>query len=251
MRNCKSFITFLAGLFIEKQQVEDAFKHMGTVIETIVKEALSYIAAESKSLGEAKDLADSIANAEITRLKQQNDLLKRLLESEKVKAGRAGEEFKQRVATLVDEFTAERDRSLREAFSEMSDSNTNAQKDMHRLAQQQGQQLDGVQQIGSEWGATVEKRRAEAKRTRDGGLKVVSIDIIRWLSAQIKRSPLNPSLPQYEVGSPRYLRRLRARPLSFLENSLKEYNAAMLKSTIVSIPRFCASTFVLRALHSV
>ena len=151
---------------------------MDSVLENIFKEAQSYILTERKSLQEARDLADSISNAEVARLKQQNVLLVRLLESEKLKADRAGEELKQRMATLVSEFTADRDRSLREAFSEKADSNTSAEKEMHKLAQQQGQQLDGVQQIGSEWGHSVERRRVEAKRTRDGGLKVLVFPLL-------------------------------------------------------------------------
>lgn len=145
---------------------------MDSVLETLFKEAQNYIATERKSLQEARELADGIANAEVARLKQQNVLLIRLLESEKLKADRAGEDLKQKIATLVSAFTADRDRSLREAFSEMADSNTSAEKEMNKLAQQQGQQLDGVQQIGAEWGLSVERRRSEAKRTRDGGLKV-------------------------------------------------------------------------------
>lgn len=210
---------------------------MGTTVETIVKEALSYIIAESKSLQEAKDLADSIANAEIARLKQQNDLLQRLLESEKMKASRAGEEFKQRVATLVDGFTAERDRSLREAFSEMSDSNTSAQKDMHRLAQQQGQQLDGVQQIGSDWSVSIEKRVVEAKRTRDGGLKVMSFALISFENTILttKDSLSSHSRLLCEAGSLRSRRQSGAPPHTFLASLLKGCNETTRSSMMVSV----------------
>ncbi|KAH8106971.1 P-loop containing nucleoside triphosphate hydrolase protein, partial [Cristinia sonorae] len=151
--------------------VEKTFKSLGSIAEVLLKEAQDYILAERKSLLEAKALADGTSQGEIQRLQQQNALLVRLLESEKVKAGRSKDELIKRISGLLGDFTAERDRSLREAFSEMSDSNTNAEKGMVKLGEQQGQQLESVMANGIEWATTLEKRRGELKRNRDGGLK--------------------------------------------------------------------------------
>lgn len=156
----------------------------------MLKEAQDYILAERKSLLEAKALADSTSQAEIIRLQQQNALLLRLLESEKDKSERSKDELIKRISGLLNDFTAERDRSLREAFTEMSDSNAAAEKGMVKLGKQQGQKLEGVIANGTEWSTSLEKRRGELKRNRDGALKVfvqplpaiATTKLIRFLS---------------------------------------------------------------------
>ena len=81
---------------------------------------MEYIGAERKSLQEAKTLAKTTADTEVVRLQQQNTLLARLLEQEKQSADRARDELIQRVSVLLGDFTAERNRSLKESFSEMT-----------------------------------------------------------------------------------------------------------------------------------
>ena len=117
-------------------------------------------------------MADSTSNAEVLRLQQQNALLTRLLESERTKAERAKEELIQRIAGLLGNFTTERDRSLREAFAEMTESNSSAEAGMVKLGKEQGQRLDAVVEKGMEWTTTLNKREGDLKRTRDGGFKV-------------------------------------------------------------------------------
>ncbi|THH33841.1 hypothetical protein EUX98_g250 [Antrodiella citrinella] len=151
--------------------VEKTFKSLGSIAELLLQEAQDYIVAERKALLEAKALADSTSQGEIVRLQQQNALLVRLLESEKVKSERAKDELIRRISGLLGDFTTERDRSLKEAFSEMSDSNAAAEQGMVKLGKQQGQQLESVIANGTQWAGSLEKRRGELKRNRDGGLK--------------------------------------------------------------------------------
>lgn len=155
-----------------QSQVEKSFKSLASIAETLLQEAQDYILSERKSLLEAKALTDSTSQAEIHRLKEQNVLLTRLLESEKVKSERAKDELIKRISGLLGDFTAERDRSLREAFSEMHDSNAAAEAGMVKLGEQQGQQLETVIAGGTEWAGALDKRRGELKRNRDGALKV-------------------------------------------------------------------------------
>lgn len=137
-----------------------------------MQEAHDHITSEQKSLQEAKALADTTSKAEVVRLKQQNALLTRLLESEKVKADQAKDELLTRISGLLGNFTAERDRSLREAFTEMSESNAVAEAGMLKLGKEQGQRLDDVIGMGSEWSVALTRRAGEGKRTRDGAFKV-------------------------------------------------------------------------------
>ncbi|KAJ3559108.1 hypothetical protein NM688_g534 [Phlebia brevispora] len=153
--------------------VEKAFKSLSAITETILAEAQDYIESERKSLQETKALADSTSKAEILRLQQQNALLTRLLESERAKAERAQQDLLNRISGLLGSFVAERDRSLREAFSEMTDSNTAAEAGMVRLGKDQGERLDAVVDKGREWSSTLTKKGGELKRTRDGAFKTI------------------------------------------------------------------------------
>ncbi|KAI0079935.1 kinesin-domain-containing protein [Panus rudis PR-1116 ss-1] len=153
--------------------VEKAFKSLGSLAQNVLQEAQSYIATERKSLLEAKSLADNTSKAEITRLRQQNDLLTRLLESEKVKAERAKDDLLNQISSLLSEFTSERDRSLRDTFSEMTESNSIAEKGMVALGSQQGQKLDKIVEDGRKWGTSLEKTSVDARKAQDAGSKAL------------------------------------------------------------------------------
>lgn len=153
-------------------QVEKAFKALGNLAETVIREAQDYIATERKSLQEARSLAHNATNAEMTRLREQNALLVRLLEAEKEKTEYARDELMKRLSSLLGDFTAERDRSLREAFSEICDSNAAAEQEMMCLGVEQGQHLDAVMAQGADWGTHLDKRGAKCKDARDAGAKV-------------------------------------------------------------------------------
>lgn len=155
-------------------QVEKAFKSLASTIEILLREAQEYIVTERKSVQEAKNLAKNTADTEVVRLQQQNALLARLLEQEKQNADRAKDELIMRVSALLGDFTAERNRCLKESFSEMTQSNAAAQEEMVQLGKVQGQHLEGVITQGAEWNTTLEKRMAENKKVKEGGLKVSS-----------------------------------------------------------------------------
>lgn len=142
--------------------------------EAVKQEALEFIVAERKTLQEAKVLADNTTDTEILRLKQQNALLTRLLETERVEAKHSADALLERIAGLLGDYTTERDRSLRETFSEVTQSNTTAEHDMQQLGQKQGQQLDAAVARGGQWSEHLAKRGVEGKRLRDGGIKVSS-----------------------------------------------------------------------------
>ncbi|KAI1795774.1 kinesin-domain-containing protein [Ganoderma leucocontextum] len=154
--------------------VEKSFQELGTLTEAIKQEALEFIATERKTLQEAKALADNTTNTEILRLKQQNSLLTRLLETERIEAKRSADALLERITGLLGDYTNERDRSLRETFSEMTQSNTAAEHEMQQLGQRQGQQLDAAVSRGSQWSEHLTKRGVEGKRLRDGGIKSVN-----------------------------------------------------------------------------
>ncbi|KAH9946029.1 kinesin-domain-containing protein [Epithele typhae] len=154
--------------------VEKAFQELGALTEAIKQEALEFIATERKTLQDARALADNTTNTEVVRLKQQNALLTRLLETERAEAKRAADALLDKIGGLLEDFTTERDRSLRVTFSEMTDSNTAAEQKMLQLGQKQGEQLDAAVARGSAWSKHLTKRGVEGKRLRDDGVETVN-----------------------------------------------------------------------------
>lgn len=170
-------------------QVEKAFKSLGSMTEAILQEAQDYIVVERKTLQDVKAMADNTTKAEIARLQSQNVLLNRALETERAKVERAKDDLVKRIIALFDVFTAERGRSLREMFSELTESNTSAETGMEKLGKDQGHRLEAVIGGGKEWSGTLDKRAGESKRLRDGGLKVkCTHGVICTLSYFFRRS---------------------------------------------------------------
>ncbi|PCH38070.1 kinesin-domain-containing protein, partial [Wolfiporia cocos MD-104 SS10] len=135
--------------------VETAFKSLGDFAESILSEAQDYIISERTLMQEVKALADNTTSSEIQRLQEQNALLARLLESEKHKSERARDELMKRIAGLLSDYTSERDRSLRETFSEMSESNATAEEEMVQLGVEQGQRIEDALASGRKWSAAL------------------------------------------------------------------------------------------------
>ena len=149
-----------------------ALKAMGSLIDTIINNTRAYVDSERESVLQAKALTNTAANAEIARLRGQNTILTKLLESEKIKAERAKDELIQRVSNLLGEFTSARDRSLREVVSNVQAQNAKAEAEMQQFGTAHGEMMDEIMARGGESAVSMETRSTEGKRTRDGALKV-------------------------------------------------------------------------------
>jgi len=145
---------------------------MGSLVDTIVREAREYVDSERETVLKAKALANTAANTEIGHLREQNALLTKLLESEKLKAEKAKDELIQRVSSLLGEFTSARDRSLREAVSHVQAGNAKAEEEMAQFGRKHNGMMDNMAARSAESATSMERRGTEGKRTRDGALKV-------------------------------------------------------------------------------
>lgn len=192
-------------------KVDKALKSMGSLIETIVREAQEHVEIERKSVLDTKVLADSAANDEIARLQEQNAHLADLLENERVKSERARDDLIQRISGLLGDFVVDRDRSLREAFTDITESNVKAEGAMASFIGEHVNRVEGVVVRGLEWSAGLEKKGGEGKRLRDGALKVRHNIFWLAMSSCSVRSPLVVSIALSKKGSPRF--RIRARRL--------------------------------------
>lgn len=121
---------------------------------------------------DAKALSDEVTSAEISRLQEQNTLLVRLLESERLKSEKAKDQLISRISGLLGDFTAERDRSLRDAFEEMHNRNVIGEGEMEKCGNENGERIVNVIRAGEDWGSSLTRRGGESKRLRDGAFKV-------------------------------------------------------------------------------
>jgi kinesin family protein 11 len=152
--------------------MEKTLKAMSSLVETIVREAQEYLHAEQNSITQADTLADNMVNTEITRLRQQNETLSRLLESERSQSERAKDQLIERISGLLAEFTKERDRSLTDAVVSLQKSNGKAEEDVKILSAGHAELSASMIKRCKITGTSLNKRSGEAKRTRDGTLKV-------------------------------------------------------------------------------
>lgn len=168
---CSVRVSFSIGANIF-YQAEKAFKSVGSLLEIVVQESQTYIQQERQLLLDAKALSDEVTSAEIGRLQEQNALLTRLLESERVKSEKAKDQLISRISGLLGDFTVERDRSLRVAFEEMHNRNVIGEGEMEKCGNENGERIVGVIRAGEDWGSSLTRRGGESKRLRDGAFKV-------------------------------------------------------------------------------
>ncbi|KAF7976325.1 hypothetical protein HWV62_7048 [Athelia sp. TMB] len=180
---------------------EDALAALGSLVEALVQEARTFINSERESILSAKLLATNATTAEITHLREQNELLTRLLRSENAKAEKAKDELIQRqnelltrllrsenakaekakdeliqrVSGLLGDFTAARDESLRAAVSQVADRNLEAEADMAKFESEHGEIMNSLVSGGKASQVVFDRKGKEAKRTRDGALKHVVV----------------------------------------------------------------------------
>ncbi|KAJ7798367.1 P-loop containing nucleoside triphosphate hydrolase protein [Mycena olivaceomarginata] len=151
--------------------VEQALKAMGAMVENVEREARAFVEMERESVGEAKVLAANTAAAEMTRLRNQNEMLTRMLEEERLRGEKAKDELRQRVSGLLGEFTKERDRGLREAVASVQAANFKAVEGMKAFEGKHSEIAEGMKAKGKEVARGVERWGGDAKRMRDGALK--------------------------------------------------------------------------------
>ncbi|KAI6167000.1 P-loop containing nucleoside triphosphate hydrolase protein [Pisolithus thermaeus] len=153
--------------------VENALKAMGSVMDTVLTEALAFVKVEAESALQAKSLVDEMSRAEIAHLQTQNARLLETLEAEKVKSEKAKDELLQRVSTLLGEFVATRDLELRQAFDTVTKGNAKVQETITKLGQKHERLMSDTAARGVELSTSFQRRTVECKRTRDGALKSV------------------------------------------------------------------------------
>ncbi len=128
---------------------------------------------ERKHSTEVKSLAESQAEEQIRYLKEQNAHLTRLLQQEKLKSERMKNDLVGRVSGLLNEFVAERDRSLEDAFTKLKQENGRVESNLNSFTEEYSRKADEVTTRNQELSTSLEKKGEQCKRLRDGAYKVI------------------------------------------------------------------------------
>lgn len=131
------------------------------------------MAAERERNAEAKSIAESQAEEQIRRLKDQNAQLTRLLQHEKLKSERMKNELVERVSGLLNEYVADRDKSLEEAVVAIKEENSEAESTLNGFTDEYSRKVDDVMKRNQELCTLIEKKGDQCKRLRDGAAKVM------------------------------------------------------------------------------
>lgn len=129
--------------------------------------------AERERNAEAKSIAESQAEEQIRRLKDQNAQLTRLLQHEKLKSERMKNEMVERVSGLLNEYVADRDKSLEEAVVAIKEENSQAEAMLNGFTDEYSRTVDDVMKRDQELSTLIEKKGDQCKRLRDGAFKVM------------------------------------------------------------------------------
>ncbi|KAG1715697.1 hypothetical protein ID866_1460 [Astraeus odoratus] len=153
--------------------VENALKAMGSLMDTILSEALAFVKAEAETASQARSLVDEMSQAEIVRLQTQNTMLLRTLETEKMRAEKAKDELVQRVSGLLGDYVTARDLELREALDPITKGNTKVEEAVSKLGHRHERLMNNATARGADLSASFQRRSVECKRTHDGAIKAL------------------------------------------------------------------------------
>jgi kinesin family member 11 len=153
--------------------VERALNSIAVLIQSVIHDSQEYMAVERKNGTEVKSLAESQAEEQIRFLKEQNAQLACLLHHEKLKSERMKNDLVERVSGLLDDFVAERDRSLEDAFTKIKQENGRVESSLNGFTEEYSRKADEVMMRNQELSTSLEKKGEQCKRLRDGAYKVI------------------------------------------------------------------------------
>ena len=154
-------------------------KAITSLIESVIREAEDFVNKERKSALEAKSLASKTSNAEIARLRQQNTLLTRLVESEHAASERATNEVVLQVAEILAGVDAAREERLKEVTEKVREGNDGGETDLLEFERKHNDIADNMVVRGKEVLKALEKKGAEGKKTKQAALTVGRFIVIQ------------------------------------------------------------------------
>ncbi|VDB83014.1 unnamed protein product [Peniophora sp. CBMAI 1063] len=151
--------------------MDKAIKAMSLLVENVVREAQDHIASERASLLEAKSLSETTSANEITRLREQNTALLRLVEMQKREGAKSRDELVKSIEAQIKGAYADGERRLAERVADLTEGNDKARDALDAFKGEMGAKVDASVERGMLWAGALEKKSGENKRLRDGSLK--------------------------------------------------------------------------------
>ncbi|KAK0210776.1 kinesin 2 [Desarmillaria ectypa] len=151
--------------------IEKALKAVAQLVEGILRDALQFVETERQGLLALQSLGSDAANAEIQRLREQNEALMTMIKNERISTDKSKSELVQRISGLLGDFVMERDTELRAAVKGVQIANEKGAGALKEFIAKQDSALNDMESEGTKVATTLEKRSGDVKRTRDGALK--------------------------------------------------------------------------------
>ncbi|KDQ09272.1 hypothetical protein BOTBODRAFT_191177 [Botryobasidium botryosum FD-172 SS1] len=219
---CSSLVSELTAVWSrEFSTATNALKGVADLVEKTVAQAQEHIDTEKAAISQAKASAELASSTQIARLQEQNELLTRLLDSEKSKSERVRDDLISQISTLLVNFTDGRDRSMRDAVGQIRTGIAESQRECEKFKEEHGELMDGVIENGEamweclegyrEDGAEMGKLGAEALSTLDTSVKTgfskvlsdVSTSTSKFavgITQQVERSDASNSIAFETIG---------------------------------------------------
>ncbi|KAF8274997.1 P-loop containing nucleoside triphosphate hydrolase protein [Lactarius quietus] len=218
------------------QAVEKALDSIAVLVQSVIQETHKHMVAERERNAEAKSTAESQAEEQICRLKDQNAQLTRLLQHEKLKSERMKNELVERVSGLLNEYVADRDKSLEEAVVAIKEENSQAESMLNRFTDEYSQKVDDVMKRNQELYTDIEKKSDQCKRLRDGAVKSLSsVSNITLEGVSSMQNLVSTSLSTYSAEITRQIHLLN----STSTNAFERHGRAK-RARIDATDGFCA-----------
>lgn len=144
-----------------------AVDSLQAALESISRQAKTFVEEQRQFVTEIKEYANSQAQAEIARLKKQNQLLNQLVVNERNKANAAKDDLMQRVTGLLDGFLQDRDESLKTAARGLQRENDGLAKATEGKYATHGKTYDTAETRVHAFDDVLEQNVRENKRKRD------------------------------------------------------------------------------------
>lgn len=193
------------------QAVEKALDSIAVLVQSLTQETQKHMAAERERNAEAKSMAKNQAEEQIRRLKDQNAQLTRLLQHEKLKSERMKNELVERVSGLLNEYVADRDKSLEETVVAIKEKNSQAEGMLNGFTDEYSRKVDDVMKRNQELCTLIEKKGDQCKRLRDGAVKSLgSVSNITLEGVSSMQNLVSTSLSTYSAEITRQIHLLNS-----------------------------------------
>ncbi|KAF9264663.1 kinesin-domain-containing protein [Marasmius fiardii PR-910] len=161
----------LANIFSEFANV---IRTLYTLLESVLSTTSKFVDSQCESVLAAHATANDLAQAEIVRLRKQNQELLQVVEQQKVESARAKDDLIQRVSGMLGDYVEVRDQNLREALLPMQRANESAIKSVGSFSEQHKTITSGIQGEGAAMSRQLEKAKTQSRAMTEESTKVTT-----------------------------------------------------------------------------